>query len=171
MIKKLIVLNSLILLVPSVFFTSVEAREKPFKSNEPLKEVSIDLIDFNSPTLTSATTLYTSEVCELPATLSSGRESADPIGGFRVNSTTRYLEIDFTGYNVVGYRGTFYLSSSSVSIRFNGTNSGTFTRIASSGLEVKTVETMVTLTKTHTDLVRINASGSFGIVEITIYYQ
>jgi hypothetical protein len=170
MIKKMLVLNSLILLVPSVFFTSLEAIEQPFRSVEPIKEVSVDLIDFNSPTLTSATVLFTSEVCELSATLSSGRESADPVGGFRVNDGTRYLEIDFTGYNVIGYKGTFYVSAASRTIRFNGTNVGTLTRVASSGLEIKTIETMVEVSNIS-GLLRINANGSMGIIEITIYYQ
>jgi hypothetical protein len=165
--KKLILLH--MLLFPSFMFVQVENLDKPFSAAAEVKQVSVDLIDFNSPTLTSATVLFTSEVCELSATLSSGRESADPVGGFRVNDGTRYLEIDFTGYNVIGYKGTFYVSAASRTIRFNGTNAGTLTRVASSGLEVKTIETMVEVSNIS-GLLRINSNGSMGIIEITIFY-
>jgi hypothetical protein len=135
------------------------------------KVVSIDIVDFGSPTLTTATTTYNFISCDFPATLSTGRESSDPIGGFRVNNTgTRYLDINFGTKTLVGYSGTFYLSTASRTLVFNGTTVGTFTRVASTGTETIIIQNKVSLTTSLNGTVRITSNGSFGIVEIILYY-
>jgi hypothetical protein len=53
---------------------------------------------------------------------------------------------------------------------FNGENNITFTRIASSGTEIKTITDMVQFSKYITNNIFINANDSMGIIEITLYY-
>jgi hypothetical protein len=169
--KKLLILNTIVAISFAIFSYVQKKIEKPLQANTPLSQVSIDLEDFGSPTLTTATVLLNAEACGFNITASTGRVSSDPTGGFRISgSTGRYLSVELGSYQVVGFTGTFYISTASRTMYFNGENNITFTRIASSGTEIKTITDMVQFSKYITNNIFINANDSMGIIEITLYY-
>lgn len=142
-----------------------------FELNAQEKLVSIDLLDFGNPTLTTTTTTYNGTACGYSITVVTAIDTGDYSNGYRLNST-RYITFPFGTATLTGFSGTFYTSSTANRhFTFNGTSEGPSIKASNNGvLQQIVLSTQQTLVTPLTGTVTIGASASLGVIEMTLYY-
>jgi hypothetical protein len=148
------------------------------------KVVSIDLADFNNPTLptSGSNATYDSTACELPIRLTTGAITTDTVGFFRTNNNTRFLRINFGSKKITGFQG-YITSITSTDIRLSknttpgtqtyvSTNPATYTVIAT-GVKATTANVPLLIDRVNLDLtgeIEIRTKDSTAWSEIIFYY-